>query len=140
MSRVHEAMRGLERRSTHEEDSAPAPSNLIGALIAELADEVSDDPNLETVRADLLSASRSYEVDKKKELALRFYLAMRSALRAHEMLQERLRKAEKKLRIHEAGNDDKHVALQDREEGKPEVHAQESAVNQHSEQASAHHG
>ena len=91
MSRVHDAMRDLARKSTQEKDSVAAPSNLIGALIGELADEVPDDPNLETVRADLLSASRSYEIDKKKDMALRFYLAMRSSLHAYEVLQERLR-------------------------------------------------
>ena len=103
MSRVHEAMRNLENKSAAEKELGAAPSNLVGALIAELADEVPDDPNLETVRADLLSVSRSYEGDKKKDLALRFYLATRSLLRAHEMLHERLKKAEKRNRMPEVG-------------------------------------
>ena len=66
----------------------------MGALIEELADEVPDDPYLETVRADLLAAGRSYETGKKKDLALRFYLAFRSLLREHAVLAERLSKAE----------------------------------------------
>jgi hypothetical protein len=55
-------------------------SKLVGALIEELAHDVPDDPRLETVRADLLAASKSYEAGKKKDLALRFYLAVRSLL------------------------------------------------------------
>lgn len=94
MSRVHDAMRNLEHRSAPEKGSVTAPSSLVGALIGELAHEVPDDPSLEGVRADLLAVSRSYESDKKKDLALRFFLALRSLLRAHQKLQERLRKAE----------------------------------------------
>jgi len=103
MSRVHDAMRNLEQKSAPEKDPVAVPGNLVGALIGELADEVPDDPNLESVRADLLSVSRSYEQDKKKDLALRFYLAMRSVLRANEMLQDRLRKVEKRNRAAEFG-------------------------------------
>ena len=55
-------------------------SKLVGALIEELAHDVPDDPRLETVRADLLAASKSYNEGKKKDLALRFYLAIRSLL------------------------------------------------------------
>jgi hypothetical protein len=55
-------------------------SKLVGALIEELAHDVPDDPRLETVRADLLAASRCYEAGTKKDLALRFYLAVRSLL------------------------------------------------------------
>ena len=104
MSRVHDAMRNLEQKGAPERDPVAVPGNLVGALIGELADEVPDDPNLESVRADLLSASRSYEQDKKKDLALRFYLAMRSVLRANEMLQDRLRKVEKRNRAAEFGS------------------------------------
>lgn len=104
MSRVHDAMRNLEQKSAPEKDPVAAPGNLVGALIGELADEVPDDPNLESVRADLLSVSRSYEQDKKKDLALRFYLAMRSVLRANEMLQDPLRKLEKRNRAAEFGS------------------------------------
>jgi hypothetical protein len=106
MSRVHDAMRNLEHKSAPEKESstAPAPNNLVAALIGELADEVPDDPNLETVRADLLSVSRSYQEDKKRDLALRFYLAMRSSLHAYGLLHERLRRAEKKNRATEFGN------------------------------------
>src|SRR5271163_4571514 len=96
MSRVHDAMRDLERKSAPEPSSGAALTNLVGALIEELAHEVPDEPYLESVKADLLSASRSYENGKKKDVTLRFYLAMRSLLREHELLQERLKKAEKK--------------------------------------------
>src|SRR5271154_272390 len=94
MSRVHDAMRHLEHKSGPETDSGGAMSNLVGALIEELADEVPDEPYLETVRTDLLAAGRSFETCHKKDLALRFYLATRSLLREHALLQERLRKAE----------------------------------------------
>jgi hypothetical protein len=104
MSKVHDAMRKLEYRSAPETNSSAALSNLVGALIEELADEVPDDPKLETVKADFLAASRSYETCKKEDLALRFYLAMRSFLREYELLQERLRKAEKKLQAPEPEN------------------------------------
>jgi hypothetical protein len=107
MSRVHDAMRNLEQKTAPEKDSVAISNNLVGALIGELADEVPDDPNLESVRADLLSASRSYEHDKKKDLALRFYLAMRSVFSAHEALQERLKKAEKRNRAVEFGTIEK---------------------------------
>jgi hypothetical protein len=95
MSRVHDAVRRLEKGAP-DGGSGPANalSNLVGALIQELADEIPDDPYLETVRADLLAASRSYESAKKKDLALRFYLAMRSLLRENAILQERLKHAE----------------------------------------------
>jgi hypothetical protein len=63
-------------------------------LIEELADDLPNDPHLEAVRADLLTASRSYEAGDKKDLALRFYLAIHSLLREHAFLQERLRQAE----------------------------------------------
>jgi hypothetical protein len=62
-------------------------SKLVGALIEELAHDVPDDPRLETVRADLLAASKSYEAGKKKDLALRFYLAVRSLLQELERSQ-----------------------------------------------------
>jgi hypothetical protein len=139
MSRVHEAMRDLERR-TATEKPAPAPaSNLISALIGELADEVPDDPNLEAVRADLLSVSRSYENDKKKDLALRFYIAMRSALRAHEILLERLKKAERKSRPNEVSiAEGAHVPPLDREQSTPEVHALEPRPSQHTDDSHSH--
>jgi hypothetical protein len=62
-------------------------SKLVGALIEELAHDVPDDPRLETVRADLLAASKAYEAGKKKDLALRFYLAIRSLLQELERAQ-----------------------------------------------------
>jgi hypothetical protein len=93
MSRVHDAMRHLERKSAPESGSGAALSNLVGALIDELADEMPDDSHLEAVRADLLAASRSYESGDKQDLALRFYLAIRSLLREHTLLQERLKQA-----------------------------------------------
>lgn len=96
MSKVHDAMRSLEHKGAPDNGSRPALRNLIGALIEELVDEMPDDPKLETVRADLLAASRSYESGKKKDLALRFYLAIRTLLHEHEILQERLHKAERR--------------------------------------------
>jgi hypothetical protein len=95
MSKVHDAMRQLEHKSAPETGSS-ALNNMVVALIEELADEVPDDPRLETVRADLLAVSRSYETSKKKDIGLRFYLAMRSLFREYELLQERLKKAERK--------------------------------------------
>jgi hypothetical protein len=63
VSRVHDAMRRIEQ--THP----PAPaggalSKLVSALIEELASDVSDDPRLETVRSDLVTASRSFHADR----------------------------------------------------------------------------
>lgn len=116
MSRVHDAMRNLEQKNGApvEKPSSPALSNLVGALLEELADEIPDDSKLETVKADLLAASRTYETCKKKDLALRFYLATRSLLREHELLEERLRKAEKRSQFVEAPRletpDEEHVA------------------------------
>jgi hypothetical protein len=117
MSKVHDAMRHLEHKSPPETKSGAALNNLVGALIEELADEVPDDPKLETVRADLLAASRSFETGKKKDLALRFYLAMRSLLREHELLQERLTKAEKRNRMEIAKIENASVGAQDRQDG-----------------------
>jgi hypothetical protein len=62
--------------------------NLMGALIEELAKDVPDDPRLETVRADILTASLTYESSDKRDLALRFYLAVRSLLIEVERLQQ----------------------------------------------------
>ncbi len=62
-------------------------SKLVGALIEELAHEVPDDPRLEIVRGDLLAASSAYESGKKKDVALRFYLAVRNLLQEVERLQ-----------------------------------------------------
>jgi len=64
----------------HEHEDHDGMSKLVGALIEELAHDVPDDPRLETVRADLLAASKSYEAGRKKDLALRFYLAVRALL------------------------------------------------------------
>ncbi|HEY4363167.1 MAG TPA: hypothetical protein VGN17_19515 [Bryobacteraceae bacterium] len=55
-------------------------TDLVGALLAELAQELPEGAYLEGVRADLLAASRSYEQGEKKDLALRFYLAFRTML------------------------------------------------------------
>jgi hypothetical protein len=124
MSKVHDAMRHLEK-SAPETGSGAALNNLVGALIEELADEVPDDPKLETVRADLLAASRSFETGKKKDLALRFYLAMRSLLREHELLQERLTKAEKRNQMENAP-----LAAQDRQDAAQAL-ADQSASHAH---------
>jgi hypothetical protein len=136
MSRVHDAMRSLEHKSTPEKGSVAAPTNLVGALIGELADELPDDASLEAVRADLIAASRAYEHDKKKDLALRFYLAMRSLLRAHEMLQERLKKAEKRGRGGES-SENPHLVPQGHEEG---VHELERVVEAVPDLAMGQHG
>ena len=53
-------------------------AKLVGVLLLELAEEVPDKPALESVRADLLAASRAFQSGTKTDLALRFYLAMRS--------------------------------------------------------------
>ena len=58
-------------------------SKLVGALLLELSEDVPDKPGYESVRADLIAASKVYEYGKKKDLTLRFYLAMRTLL--HEL-------------------------------------------------------
>ncbi len=94
MSRVHDAMRQLtENSGPASRHSGGTLSSLVGALIGELSDDVPDDPVLEGVRSDLLAAKRSYESGDKQDLALRFYLAMRSLLHRHAFIQERLRQA-----------------------------------------------
>jgi hypothetical protein len=128
MSRVHDAMRNLEHKSTPDKGSVL--SSLVGALIEELAHEIPDEPQLEAVRADLLAASRSYESDKKKDLALRYYLAIRALLREYALLQERVKKAEKK------SLDSEHFAAQDR---RPEVRTLESLTGPHPDSAIGHH-
>ncbi len=87
MSRVHDAMRRLENKPSSTKTPDTALSNLVGALLEELADEVPDDPRLETVRVDLLAAASPYQTGDKKDLAMRFYLAMRSLLREYEDLE-----------------------------------------------------
>jgi hypothetical protein len=96
MSKVHYAMCGLEQNTVAEPASGSALSSLVGALLEELAAELPDDPKLETVRADLVAASRTYESCMKKDLALRFYLATRSLLREYELLNASLRRAERR--------------------------------------------
>ena len=103
MSRIYDAVHNIAHKSAPEAGSEAALQNLVGAVIKELANEVPDDPYLETVRADLLAASRSYETCGKEDLALRFYLAIRSLLRKHVLLQERLRKAEASKMNHVPG-------------------------------------
>jgi hypothetical protein len=106
MSRVHDAMRTLEQRGVPEKNSGAVLSNLVGSLIGELADEVPDRPSLEGVRADLTAASQSYATDMKKDLCLRFYLAIRALLRENELLQERINKAERRPLIPELASPD----------------------------------
>jgi hypothetical protein len=112
-------MRGLEYRNTSAPEKAPSATlnNLVGALLEELADEISDDLKLESVKTDLVAASHSYENGKKKDLALRFYLATRSLLREYELLHDQLRHMEKKNQALEA---EKLVAHTGAEE-KPEI-------------------
>jgi hypothetical protein len=83
-----------------EKSSGSMLGNLVGALIGELADEVPDDPNMAAVRADLLGAARAYEAGEQKDMALRFYLATRSLLRENELLEERLKKSERRGEVH----------------------------------------
>jgi hypothetical protein len=75
-------------------------SKLVGALLLELAEDVPDHAGLETVRADLMAASIVYESGKKKDLALRFYLAIRSLF--HEI--ERMEKESSKRKDAAAGS------------------------------------
>ncbi len=130
MSRVHNAMRGLEYRNTAAPEKEPSAtlSNLVGALLEELADEISDDLKLESVKTDLVAVSRFYENSKKKDLALRFYLATRSLLREYELLHDRLRHVEKKNQALEAEKLATHAGTAVPEEPKPEVHTDASAM------------
>ena len=84
-----------------------SPSSLVGGLIEELAHEVPDDPYLETVRTDLLAASRADD-SEAQDLVLRLYLAVRSLLRENSFLKERLRREEssKVNQPREFGNED----------------------------------
>lgn len=134
MSRVHDAMRGLEQRSAPESGSGGSLGSLIGGLLEELANEVPDDPRLEAVRTDLILASR-LSPNQQKDLTLRFYLAFRSLLRENELLQERLRKAEKRNYAMEAGPIG--VAAE-RVEGKVDGHALDEAADSHLRAAGAH--
>jgi hypothetical protein len=79
MSRTFDALSRIEQARAPGA-AGGALSKLVGALIEELAADVPDDPRLETVRADLITVSRSYESGEKQDLALRFYLAIRSLL------------------------------------------------------------
>jgi hypothetical protein len=96
MSQTYEVLRRIGKKGSPESETAMG--NLMGALLEELAKDVPDDPRLETVRADILTASRLYETSEKKDLALRFYLAIRSLL--HEV--ERLKHVEAS-KVSEAG-------------------------------------
>jgi hypothetical protein len=116
-------MRGLEYRNTTAPEKEPSAtlSNLVGALLEELADEISDDLKLESVKTDLVAVSRFYENSKKKDLALRFYLATRSLLREYELLHDRLRHVEKKNQALEAEKLVTHQTAEGRPETTPEV-------------------
>jgi hypothetical protein len=71
-----------------EKGTEDTMSKLVGALLLELAEDVPDKASLESVRADLVAASKVYESGKKKDLALRFYLATRSLLHEIERLEK----------------------------------------------------
>ena len=114
MSRVHDAVRRLERESPPPTSSGAVRSNLVGALMEELANEVPDDPHIETVKTDLRNASRSFATGKKSDVALRFYLAIRSLLHENAVLKERLKKAESSMM-----NQAPEFGSADRQEGKP---------------------
>jgi hypothetical protein len=103
-------MRSLEHKGAPEKMPSTPAISLVGALLEELTDDLPDEGNLEAVRADLMAASRSYESSKKKDLALRFYLATRSLLREYELLEERMRKAERSLEIQLRAHDRPEVA------------------------------
>jgi hypothetical protein len=129
MGKTQDATRSerMEQKDV-ENGSGKGMSHLVGALLEELADEMGDDPRLEIVRADLVSASRCYEHGKKKDLALRFYLAFRSLLREHEALQERLKKAEKKVHaIETATGENSSVPEQSQENGTSVLEAASAA-------------
>jgi len=74
------------QQSREEEGSNSVSASPVGALIEDLAHEVPDDPYFETIRTDLLSASRSDKTGQEKDLILRLYLAIRSLLREHARL------------------------------------------------------
>lgn len=84
----------------HPELTHDTMSKLVGALLLELADDVPDLAGLETVKADLLAASKTYETGKKQDLALRFYLATRALF--HEL--ERMEKEAAKSKEAAAGS------------------------------------
>jgi hypothetical protein len=63
-------------------------SKLVGALLLELVADVPDKPGFESVKADRLAASQAYEYAQKKDLALRFYLAIRSLLHLQDQLEK----------------------------------------------------
>jgi hypothetical protein len=135
MSKIHDAMRQLEHKTAPEASNAGL-GNLVGALIEELAHEVPEDAGLEAVKADLLAASRSYEASKKKDLALRFYLATRSLLREHALLQDRLKKAEsvKKNQGIELGPvENAPLTAQDRQAWRSEVRSLGPMLDPHSD-------
>jgi hypothetical protein len=56
------------QQSREEEGPNSVPTNPVGALIEDLAHEVPCDPYFETVRTDLLSASRSDKTGEEKDL------------------------------------------------------------------------
>jgi hypothetical protein len=92
MSRVHDAMRRIARKSVSDLTFGSPRRNLVGALIEELADEIPDDAGLEMVKADLLGVVQTAEASGDNETPLRFYLAMRALLREYAALQDRLKK------------------------------------------------
>jgi hypothetical protein len=65
-----------------------AMNKLVGALLLELVDEVPNKPGFESVKADLVAASQTYEYAQKKDLVLRFYLAIRSLLHLQDQLEK----------------------------------------------------
>jgi hypothetical protein len=139
MSKIHDAVRSLEHKGTPEPSSSAGLSNLVGALIEELAHEVPDEPYLEAVKTDLLAASRSYETGKKKDLALRFYLATRALLREHTLMHERLKRAERKSSVLDPGNIENAPMAPERPAWRPEVRALGSTLDPHSDKPGPPH-
>lgn len=103
MSQTYEVLRRLGKRGSPESETAMG--KLMGALIEELAKDVPDDPRLDTVKSDILTASRVYENSDKKDLALRFYLAMRTLLLEVERLQSEASKGSEAGPTHAAPPD-----------------------------------
>ena len=65
-----------------------AMSKLVGALLLALVDDVPNKPGFESVKADLLAASQTYEYAQNKDVVLRFYLAIRSLLHLQDQLEK----------------------------------------------------
>ena len=86
MSQTYEVLRRIGKKGSPESETAMG--KLMGALIEELSKDVPDDPGLETVKSDILTASRVYETSEKRDVAMRFYLAVRTLLQELERVKQ----------------------------------------------------